>query len=70
MVYQNHKSRSFQVRGGVRQGSDLGAVFFSLFINDLPVFLPSLAAELSFLLSFYQAIMGPQTFVFPGERRG
>ena len=41
VVYQNHKSRSFRVRQDVSQGSVLGRVLFSLFINDLPASLPS-----------------------------
>ena len=41
MVFQNHESRSFRVRRSVPQGSVLGSVLFSFFINDLTASLRS-----------------------------
>ena len=74
VVFQNHKSRSFRVRRGVPQGSVLGAVLFSLFINDLPASLPSsvsyslYADDLAIWSSAATAVEATQGALFRLER--
>ena len=74
VVYQNHKSRSFRVRRGVPQGSVLGPVLFSLFINDLPASLPSsvscslYADDLAIWSSIPTAVEATQGALFRLER--
>ena len=74
VVFQNHKSRSFRVRRGIPQGSVLGSVLFSLFINDLPASLPSFvscslyADDLAIWSSVPTAVEATQGALFRLER--
>ena len=73
VVYQNHKSHSFRVLQEVTQGSIFGPVLFSVFINNLPAFLPSsvswslYAVDLAILSSVPTAVETSQGALFQWE---